>query len=99
MSTVASTLIGGLQVTGPVSDAHRTVLSEPAMAFVNALVQRFAPRLDELLLARVAFQARMDAGALPDFLPETRAIREDAWRVREIPDDLRDRRVEITGAS
>ncbi len=46
---------------------------------------------------RVAFQARMDAGELPDFLPETKAIREGDWKIAGIPHDLLDRRVEITG--
>ena len=92
-----TTAIGGLQVTGSVTDEYRTVLTQDAMTFLHTLVERFGPRLDELLAARVAFQQRMDSGELPDFLPETRAIREGAWRVRDIPADLRDRRVEITG--
>ena len=97
MSTAGRTTIGGLQFAAPVSDDYRTVLSEGAMAFLRQLAERFAPRLTDLLQARVAFQDKMDAGALPDFLPETRAIRESAWRIRDIPSDLRDRRVEITG--
>src|SRR6202034_1628463 len=51
----------------------------------------------ELLQARAARQARLTAGELPDFLPETRNIRESQWRVGPIPKDLMDRRVEITG--
>ena len=46
---------------------------------------------------RAAFQARMDAGELPDFLPETKAIRDGDWKIAGIPTDLLDRRVEITG--
>jgi len=42
-------------------------------------------------------QQRFDAGDLPDFLPETRHIREADWEVARIPADLLDRRVEITG--
>ena len=97
MSSPAPTLISGLQVTGHVTPAYREILSDDAMAFLSALVERFAPRLDDLLAERVAFQARMDAGELPDFLPETKSIRDGDWKVREIPADLRDRRVEITG--
>ena len=97
MSSPAPNLISGLQVTGTVTPAYREILSDDAMAFLHALVDRFAPRLKGLLADRVAFQARMDGGELPDFLPETQAIREGAWKVREIPADLRDRRVEITG--
>ena len=34
---------------------------------------------------------------MPDFLPETQQIREGTWKIASIPDDLLDRRVEITG--
>ncbi|MEX2314848.1 MAG: malate synthase A, partial [Thermomicrobiales bacterium] len=39
----------------------------------------------------------IDAGELPDFLAETEEVRAGSWRVAAAPDDLRDRRVEITG--
>ena len=43
-------------------------------------------------------QAEIDSGIMPDFLPETAAIRADpSWRVAPVPADLQDRRVEITG--
>jgi malate synthase len=50
-----------------------------------------------LLVARIERQKRFDAGELPDFPEETRHIRESDWTVGPIPQDLRDRRVEITG--
>jgi malate synthase len=50
-----------------------------------------------LLAARVERQKRLDAGERPDFLPETRHIREGDWKVSPLPADLQDRRVEITG--
>ena len=55
-----------------------------------------SPRVSELLAAGDA-PGRIDAGELPDFLPETAAVREGDWRVTAIPADLQDRRVEITG--
>jgi malate synthase len=73
------------------------VLSAEALDFVAALAARFTPRVRELLAARDSRQARIDAGERPDFLPETRPIREGEWRVADIPTDLLDRRVEITG--
>jgi malate synthase len=73
------------------------VLVRPALAFVAALHARYAPRVAQLLEARVARQHRIDAGELPDFLPHTRTIREGDWQVASIPQDLLDRRVEITG--
>jgi len=67
------------------------------MDFVNGLARRFGPQVKELLASRERRQDRIDAGELPDFLPETRGIRESDWKVGTIPADLLDRRVEITG--
>ena len=58
---------------------------------------RYRARVDELLAERVRRQQRFNAGEVPGFDPATAEIRESEWRVARIPDDLRDRRVEITG--
>jgi malate synthase len=50
-----------------------------------------------LLAARVERAKRLDAGERPDFLPETKAIREGDWKIAPIPAALECRRVEITG--
>jgi malate synthase len=73
------------------------VLTPAALSFVADLARRFGPRVSELLARRVARQAEIDSGQLPDFLPETRAVRDSDWRVTTTPADLQDRRVEITG--
>jgi malate synthase len=73
------------------------ILAPEALAFVAELHRRFNGRRLELLAARAERQKTFDAGATPDFLPETKAIRDDAWKVSPIPADLLDRRVEITG--
>src|SRR5207237_10624277 len=73
------------------------VLSAGALDFLAALARRFEPRRRELLERRRARQAELDAGRLPDFLPETKDIRERAWTVAPIPADLRDRRVANQG--
>ncbi|MBS0374975.1 MAG: malate synthase A [Proteobacteria bacterium] len=83
-------------VGGPVAGAD-AVLTPAAVAFVVDLARRFGPDVTALLARREERQRALDAGALPDFLPETRAIREADWRVAPIPADLADRRVEITG--
>ena len=57
----------------------------------------FETTRQELLRRRVERQQEIVAGEMPDFLPETAAIREEDWKVAPIPADLRDRRVEITG--
>jgi malate synthase len=86
-----------IQVTAPVSDAHKTVLTEEAVAFLKKLSSEFEGRRQELLARRRERQAKLDSGALPDFLPETANIRNAEWSVASIPKDLMDRRVEITG--
>jgi malate synthase len=73
------------------------ILTAPAIAFVEDLTRRFRPRIDELLERRRATQARLNAGARPDFLAETADVRRGDWKVGAIPADLQDRRVEITG--
>ena len=73
------------------------VLTPEALELVVALQREFVGRREELLLARAERQERIAAGELPDFLDETRSVREGDWRVAPVPDDLRDRRVEITG--
>ena len=95
--TAEAQTIGGLIVRGRVTADYREILSDDALAFVSELVERFQPRLAALMEKRAAFQTRMDAGELPDFLPETKSIREGDWKIAGIPADLLDRRVEITG--
>jgi malate synthase len=85
------------RILGPIREGYEPILSPEALGFVAALAQQFGHRVDELLERRKVRQAEIDAGKLPDFLPETAGIRADDWRVAEIPPDLRDRRVEITG--
>lgn len=76
---------------------EQQILTPDAIAFLTELVSRFTPQRNALLAARVHRQAQIDAGTLPDFISETASIRESAWKIRGIPDDLLDRRVEITG--
>ncbi|MGO9484994.1 MAG: malate synthase A [Rhodomicrobium sp.] len=87
----------GVQVAGALKPGYERVLTERALEFVAALARRFEAQRRRLLQARAERQAAWDAGGLPGFLPETKAIREGDWKVAPIPDDLLDRRVEITG--
>lgn len=86
-----------LRIQGEMQPEYAQILTPDAVALVSELVERFAPQRGELLKQRVARQARIDGGELPDFLPETAHIREGDWTIRGIPADLQDRRVEITG--
>jgi malate synthase len=89
--------IGGLTIVPPRAEAEAAVLTADAAAFLADLVDRFADRRMALLGARRRWQARIDAGALPDFRADTADIRAGDWKVRPLPADLQDRRVEITG--
>jgi malate synthase len=86
-----------VEIRGGVSGRGQEILSDQALEFVAALQRRFNPRREELLRARLERQQRLDAGELPDFLPETRKIREGDWKTAPPPPDIQDRRVEITG--
>ena len=87
----------GVEISAPVSERYAEILTPEAVAFVVGLQRAFNGRREELLAARVVRQARLDAGEKPDFLPETKEIRESEWTVAPLPADLLDRRVEITG--
>jgi len=97
LNTSASGRHEPLSIGAPMRAEYESILTAEALEFVAALTERFAPRVTELLRAREARQKRFDAGELPDFLPETRSVRESEWKVAPVPADLRDRRVEITG--
>ena len=86
-----------VKVAGPTTPNLQRVLTEDALRFIAELHRRFEPRRQELLRRRNERQAELDAGKLPDFLEETREVRESEWRVAPAPRDLDDRRVEITG--
>src|SRR6185503_9732252 len=73
------------------------ILSPEALAFLAKLHRRFEPRRQELLARRAARQKEFDRGVLPDFLAETKSVRESEWTIAAQPKDMLDRRVEITG--
>ncbi len=87
----------GVSFTAPVKTAYRRVLTPEANAFLAALHRAFEPERRRLMARRAERQKVFDKGALPDFLPETAAIRLADWMIAPIPSDLQDRRVELTG--
>ena len=90
-------LTGDVEIIGASEPGFEAILTADAVAFVAELARRFTPQVEALLDSRAARQRELDAGQLPDFLAETRAIRASDWSVAPIPADLLDRRVEITG--
>ena len=89
--------LGGMKVKADVSAAFAEILTPDACTFVAKLAARFEPERQKLLAARTQRQQQIRDGALPDFLEETREVRNSTWSVAPIPQDLADRRVEITG--
>ncbi|CDW53109.1 malate synthase [Trichuris trichiura] len=78
----------------PVDDV---ILTDSAMDFLVELHEKFEPERRKLLARRLERQAALNDGHLPDFLPHTSEIRMGEWTVAKAPNDLQDRRVEITG--
>ncbi len=87
----------GIEIAGRVTPEFAQILTPEAVAFFAKLQRAFGGRRDELLVRRGRRQADFDAGKLPDFLPETRAVREGDWTCAPYGADIADRRVEITG--
>jgi malate synthase len=73
------------------------VLTSEARELLADLAREFGPRRDELLVRRAERSTRLRDGELPDFLADTAEVRRGAWRVSAPPEQIADRRVEITG--
>ncbi len=102
MSLIGSPLdapldLQGVSILGEASEEATTLLTPEALEFLAGLERRTRATRRSLLRARADRQQRLDAGELPDFLPETAEIRAADWRIAPVPADLQDRRVEITG--
>ena len=90
-------LPAGVRIDAPILPGFESILTHDALDLVARLHRRFEPRRRELLAARAARAQRLDAGERPDFLPETKSVREGAWTIAPLPRALECRRVEITG--
>jgi malate synthase len=97
MTEGTRTYAEGIEFTAEIPDEFAQILTPEAVAFVAKLSREYGGRVDDLLQERAERQERINAGEMPDFLPETRDVREGDWRIAPIPDDLQDRRVELTG--
>jgi malate synthase len=102
MSSVAAskskrTVPAGVEIRAPVPPEFAQILTPDALGLLATLHRAFEPRRRELLARRVQRQQELDAGRRPDFLAETRPIREGDWTIAPLPKDLECRRVEITG--
>ena len=73
------------------------VFTPEATDFIANLVREFRDERNELLDARKVRQADFESGSRPNFLEETEEVREGDWKVSSPPEEIADRRVEITG--
>ncbi len=89
--------LGGVSIRGNLGPRFDEILTKEALAFVGELHKKFDKKRIELMAARLKRQSRFDKGELPDFLNDTRKVRESDWKIGKLPKDLIDRRVEITG--
>ncbi|MGC1461296.1 MAG: malate synthase A [Terracidiphilus sp.] len=89
--------IPGVEFLAPITESYAEILTPEAVAFIVDLQRTFNARRKALLDARHQRQKRLNAGEKPDFLEQTKSVREAAWTVAPLPADILDRRVEITG--
>src|SRR5262252_941390 len=97
MASPTSLIAEGVEIRGTTPQSGAEILTPEAVRFVAELSRKFEHTRQELLARRKRRQQEIVDGRMPDFLPETASVRSSEWKVAPIPDDLRDRRVEITG--
>ncbi len=98
MSAVETSVkVPGVEIRGPWGSRYEEILNDETVTFLADLHRKFNPSRLRLLKLREERQKRLDDGALPDFLPETKDVRDGDWKIAPLPADLLDRRVEITG--
>ena len=95
--TLDSGLPEGILITGDIQPGYESILTQDALNFIATLHRQFESQRQALLQKRIERQAEFELGNLPNFISETKNIRESNWAVAPIPADLQDRRVEITG--
>jgi malate synthase len=87
----------GIAILASVTPEQSGILTPEALVFIAELARKFETVRLSLLERRILRQAELDAGKLPDFLPETAFVRNGDWTIAPVPAELLDRRVEITG--
>ncbi len=86
-----------VQFASSVKNYYPEILTDEALEFITALHENFNAKRLTLLKNRETQQKIFDSGKFPQFPEETKTIREGDWTAGNIPHDLIDRRVEITG--
>ncbi len=87
----------GARVLGTQLPAYCEILTDDAIVFLSKLSRKFEATRQELLAHRAEVQEKLNQGMSLAFPTETQSLRDSDWTVAEVPEDLQDRRVEITG--
>src|SRR5262249_60273408 len=87
----------GIEIVGPMTDEYAEILTGEAVAFAARLQRAFGGRRADLLAHRATRQRELDPGKLPDFLPETRPVREASWTFAPVRGGIQEHRVDTTG--
>src|SRR5713226_2426900 len=85
------------QIKAPANEGSSDILTPDALDFLGRLHREVEPVRKGLLEKRAEVKERLRSGGTFDFLSETADARKSAWRVADVPKDLRVRKVEITG--
>src|SRR5438128_1938869 len=87
-----------IDIKAPSDQRFPDILTPNALTFLSRLHNEVEPERDSLLENRAQVAERLRNGGTLDFLEDMTDIREDGeWRIKEVPHDLRVRKVEITG--
>ncbi len=86
-----------IKINGKILSRYDEIISKEAIEFVQEIHEQFNNKRLELLKIRKQRQKDIDKGHKLDFLDETKKIRETNWKIKNIPEDLIKRQVEITG--
>lgn len=97
MTGTATTLPKGIEIRAPLPPEFAEILTQQALNLLATLERAARPTRAALLADREQRQQAIHNGQMPQFLPETEAIRNAAWQVAPTPPDLQERHVEITG--
>jgi malate synthase len=85
-----------VKVLAPETEAAYEILTPDALRLVGLLCSKFEDRRRALLEARKCKATAYDAGETPHFIQHD-AAKDPSWRCAPVPEDIQDRRVEITG--
>ena len=86
-----------LTIVGHISDEYKEILSDETLNFLEKLSDEFHERIDQLLSERNLRKHKQLLSPRFSFNEKTVKIRNDDWKAAPIPDEIKDRRVEITG--